>query len=456
MFTSTNPSDGTRVATHAEHEPAEVELRLQRAADTSAEWRRIPVAERAAALVRLGAAVERHADDHAALITREMGKPLAQARAELEKCAWACRHYAEHGERYLAPEQIETEAAASYVRHDPLGAVFAIMPWNFPFWQVFRFLAPTTVAGNVVLLKHAPTTMGCGEAVAALVDEAGFPDGVVQTLRITHDAAARVIADPRVHGVTFTGSTRGGRAIAELSGRSGKRAVLELGGSDAVIVLDDADVAAAARGAATSRLLNAGQSCIAAKRFVVQRAVAQEFTEAVRAIFEDTRVGDPLDPATDVGPLARDDLRAALASQVERSVAAGARMVVEGGAVDGPGFFYRPALLTDVHTRHAVGHEETFGPVAAISVVDDDSGAVALANDTEYGLAAGIWTADLARAERMAAHLDVGAVSINDAVRSDPRMPFGGVKASGYGRELGVHGIMEFTNAKSIWAAQPG
>jgi len=358
-FESVDPSTGGRIALHPAHTVQEVEQRLASAASAAASWRRVPVAQRAAAVGRLGELLARDRDRLALLLTSEMGKPIVQSRAELTKCAVGCAHYAAHSEEMLSPRPVATEATRSYVRFDPIGAVLAIMPWNFPFWQVIRMLAPVVAGGNVLLLKAAPTTMGTGEAVAELATEAGLPDGVVQTLRIAPDTIRDVIADDRVQGVSFTGSTRGGRAVASIAGAHGKRTVLELGGSDPFVVLDDADIARAAQTAVASRLINGGQSCVSAKRFVVMRSVAEEFTQALEAGIRAAVVGDPLDEHTAVGPMARDDLRGQLTDQVSRSVASGARLVVPGGAVDGPGFFYAPSMLTGVERRHAVGSRTT-------------------------------------------------------------------------------------------------
>ena len=451
-FTSIDPTTGDVLAVHAAHGTDEVEQRIALAQTAFFRWRAVPTEERGAAVGRLGELLERDFEALAALMTAEMGKPLEQARGEVRKCVLACAYYATHAAALLAPRDVTTDADHSFVRFDPIGPVLAIMPWNFPLWQVVRMLAPVVAGGNVLLLKHAPTTMGTGEAVAALALEAGMPDGVVQTLRIEPDVIRGVIADPRVRGVSFTGSTGGGRAVAALAGAVGKRTVLELGGSDPFVVLADADVERAASLAVASRLLNGGQSCVSAKRFVVERPVADAFTEAFAAGLRAAVVGDPRDPATTVGPLARDDLRQQLADQVARSVASGARTVVAGGVIDGPGFFFAPALLAGVTREHAVGGEETFGPVGAVLVADDEEHALTLANDTVYGLGGAVFTGDRERGERFAARLDAGVISVNDMVKSDPRLPFGGTKDSGHGRELGREGILEFVNVKSVWA----
>jgi succinate-semialdehyde dehydrogenase/glutarate-semialdehyde dehydrogenase len=385
-----------------------------------------------------------------------MGKPVRQGRAEIEKCAWACAHYADHAADMLAPQVVETDAARSYVRFDPLGVVLAIMPWNFPFWQVFRFAAPALAAGNVVLLKHAANVPRCAQEIERIVARAGVVEGGLQALLISRQVASELIAHPVVKAVTFTGSTRAGTEIAAKAGHALKKSVLELGGSDPFLVRGDADVAAAARAAAQARTQNAGQSCIAAKRFVVVHEVADAFVEAFRRALEGLRVGDPQREDTDVGPLAREDLLGTLEGQVQRSIEAGAKLVTGGHRLPGPGFFYTPTLLDAVRPGMAVADEETFGPVAAVMRVKDDAQAVEVANQSEYGLGASVWSRDDRAAEALAARIESGSVFVNGIVKSDPRLPFGGVKHSGYGRELSVQGLHEFVNVKSVWVGRAG
>jgi succinate-semialdehyde dehydrogenase/glutarate-semialdehyde dehydrogenase len=379
-----------------------------------------------------------------------MGKPLRDGIAEAQKCALACDHFAEHAATYLAPREVATDGSRSLVRFDPLGVVLAIMPWNFPYWQVFRFIAPHLMAGNAGVLKHAGNVTGCAFAIEQIVRDAGFPADLFRVLLIDHDEVARCIADPRIAAVTLTGSERGGRAVAEAAGRALKPAVLELGGSDAFIVLADADVDKAARVAAAARTINAGQSCICAKRFIVERPVQRRFEEILTAELGKLRLGDPLAPDTDLGPLARHDLRETLHQQVTTAIAEGARLVLGGTLPKGKGAFYPPTVLTEVRPGHRVAREETFGPVAAVLAVADAEEAVSVANGTTFGLGASVWTRDAAR---MIPRLEAGSVFVNGMVKSDPRLPFGGIKASGFGRELSEEGIKAFTNVKTVWIA---
>ncbi len=453
MLRAVNPADGSTVREVPPHDRAEVERRIARAWATFLEWRERPVSERAAALRAVALALERGVDRFARLMTEEMGKPLAQARAEVDKCAWVARHYADHAAAYLGPEPVATDARRSYVRFDPLGPLLAVMPWNFPFWQVYRAACPALAAGNVVLLKHASNVPGCALAIEASFLEAGLPEGAFATLLVGSAAVDAIIDDPRVCAVTLTGSDDAGAKVGARAGAALKKTVLELGGSDPFVVLEDADLALAAKTAAAARLINSGQSCIAAKRFIVVAAVLEPFLEAFAGHVARARVGDPLDPETEVGPLARADLRDALQRQVDAAVAAGARVVTGGRPLDGPGFFYAPTVLADVTPENVAASEETFGPVAAVLTARDEADALRLANASAFGLGGSVWTRDLARGERFAARLEVGAVFVNGMVKSDPRLPFGGVKRSGYGRELGLYGIREFVNQKTVVVA---
>ena len=452
MVTTINPATGEELETYDAHDSGEVTWMLARAWTTwQDDWRHASVDERIGVLGKAADVFESRREELAELATREMGKPIAEARAEVDKCAWLCRHYEEHAERYLAPEDVDTDARSSYVRYDPLGPILAVMPWNYPYWQVFRFAVPNIAAGNTALLSHSNNTTGVGLKCQEILQEAGLPEGAFQTLIVDHDALADVIADQRVRGVTLTGSDAAGRAVASTAGQHLKKTVLELGGSDACIVLDDADLDRAAEVAADSRLLNSGQSCIAAKRFIVMEDVYEPFLERFAAEFESRTVGDPMDEGTDIGPMARDDLRVSLHRQVQATLNQGAEVVTGGEPLDRDGFFYAPTVLRDVHPESTAASEETFGPVAAVMPAENEEVALALANSSRFGLGAAVWTEDRERGERLAGLLEAGCVFINELVKSDPRMPFGGVKDSGYGRELSWPGAREFTNVKTVW-----
>jgi len=448
---SIDPATEAILARFAAHTPAEVEAILAAADTAQRAWRERTFSERGPVLRRLAALLRERCLAYGRLITLEMGKPISEALAEIEKCAWACEFYAEAAAGFLGDEVVPTNASRSLVAYEPLGIVLAIMPWNYPFWQVLRFAAPAIMAGNAAVLKHASNVPQCALAVAEAFADAGFPRGLFGTLLLSGAAVEAVIRDPRIRAVTLTGSSVTGARVAALAGAALKKTVLELGGSDPFIVLADADIAAAATTAARARNQNTGQSCIAAKRFLVAEGVADEFETRLAAAVSALRVGDPQDPATQIGPLARADLRDTLEQQVRDSVGQGARVLTGGARRAGPGYFYTPTVLAGARDGMPVLEEETFGPVAAVRRVADADEAIAVANRSVYGLGAAIWTADVARGEAIARSIESGAVFINGMVASDPRLPFGGVKRSGYGRELGPFGIREFTNIQTIW-----
>ncbi len=456
---SINPATEEVLARFDPYSPEQVERAIAEAHATFLGWRATSFAERAAPMRALARHLRDRVDEYARLISVEMGKPITEARAEIEKCAWNCDYYAENAERFLADEIVKTNAARSLVAFEPLGVVLAVMPWNFPFWQVIRFAAPAVMAGNTAVLKHASNVPQCALAIEDAFRAAGFPAGTLRAVLVPGGGLDAVVADERVRAVTLTGSSQTGARIAELAGRALKKTVLELGGSDPFVVLDDADLDAAAATGARARSQNTGQSCIAAKRFIVTSKVAADFerrfADAIRALV----VGDPLDPGTRIGPLAREDLRDTLERQVRESVRMGARVVTGGKRVEGRGWFYEPTLLADVTDDMPAFSEETFGPVAALRRVRDVDEAIRVANDTPYGLGASLWTRDASLGKVVARRIEAGNVFVNGMVSSDPRLPFGGVKRSGYGRELGgAIGIREFVNVKTIWigpAQQP-
>jgi succinate-semialdehyde dehydrogenase/glutarate-semialdehyde dehydrogenase len=451
---SVNPTDGSLVREYAEATPGEAASALAAAARAFEGWRRTRFADRGSVLRRAAALLRQRRDELARLMALEMGKPVAQGRAEADKCARVCEHYAEHAERLLAPEEVRTDASKSYVAFEPLGPVLAVMPWNFPLWQVFRFAAPALMAGNVGLLKHASNVSGCALAIEDVLHAAGVPRDAFRTLLVPSSRVAALVEAPEVVAVTLTGSTPAGRAVAAKAGAFLKKTVLELGGSDPYVVLEDADLEAAAETCAAARLVNGGQSCIAAKRFVVVEPVLRRFEELLVERIRGRRVGDPLDEGVDVGPQARRDLRDELHRQVEASVDRGARVLLGCTVPEGPGAFYPPGVLTGVVPGMPAFDDELFGPVAAVVAARDEADAVRLANHTVFGLGAAVFTRDVERGERIARHeLAAGSCFVNAFVRSDPRLPFGGIRDSGYGRELGAFGIREFVNVKTVYVA---
>ena len=448
---STNPATGETVKTFDAHTAAQVEEKLALAETTFRAWRRTKFSERAKRLVAAAGVLEKRKDELARLMTLEMGKLRLAGIGEVEKCAAACRYYAENGERHLADEPVATDARRSLVRWQPLGPVLAVMPWNFPFWQVFRFAAPALMAGNVGLLKHASSVPQVALAIEDALLEAGFPRGAFQTLLVESGRVSAIVADPRVKAATLTGSEGAGKSLARVAGENLKKTVLELGGSDPFIVLPSADFDAAVETAVKARVQNAGQSCIAAKRFIVHESIAARFEAAFAKAMDALRTGDPSDDATELGPLASLQGRDEVAAQVEESVRLGAKVLAGGRKLDRPGFYYAATVLAQVPRKAPAWKDEIFGPVATVVRARDLDHAIELANDTPFGLGSCAFTRDEAEQARLCDELEAGQVFINGMVKSDPRLPFGGVKASGYGRELAREGIREFTNTKSVW-----
>ncbi len=450
-YQSTNPASGENVANFVTWTDIQLETALAQVSTATPAWAATPLDERCQLLHKLAEVVRAEKESLAQQVTLEMGKRIAESRAEVEKCAQGCEFYAEQASVFLADELIETDAGKSLVAYQPLGTVLAVMPWNFPLWQVFRFIAPTLAAGNTGLLKHASNVPQCALAIERLVREAGFPEGVFRTLMIDAHEVAGVIADPRIQAVTLTGSESAGRAVAAAAGKHLKKSVLELGGADAFVVLEDADLDLAVQQAVMSRFLNCGQSCIAAKRFIVVDAIADEFVarfvEAVRRLHP----GAPADEKTTLAPMARVDLRDELHGQVQASITAGAVALIGGELVAGPGAFYAATILDQVMPGTVAYEQELFGPVAAVMRVADEVEALAVANSSRFGLGGSVWTQDVARGEQFARQMQCGSAFVNGMVKSDPRLPFGGIKASGYGRELSQHGLREFVNVKTLW-----
>ena len=454
-----DPTTGEVLAEYPTFDDARIESTIAAAHAAAASWAATPLPKRLELLRALAETLRAGREEYAALMTREMGKPITEAAGEIEKSAVTAEYYVANATRILADEHVEIDGVRAWVGYEPLGVIYAVMPWNFPFWQVMRAAIPTLAAGNAMLLKHSPNVTGSALAIQQLIERAGFPPGLLTTLVVAEPdvprVSERIIADDRIAAVTLTGSNRAGAAVGAAAGRAVKKAVLELGGSDPFIVLDDADLDAAATAAVKARFHNTGQSCVCAKRFLVADAVAEEFT---RLFVDKTRalvVGDPSDPATQVGPMARGDLRAQLHDQVQRSIAQGATLLTGGEPVDGPGTYYQPTVLAGTRPGITAFDEETFGPVAAIATAGTDAELAALANASEYGLGLSIWTADADRAVRLARSISSGAVFVNAVVASDPRLPFGGTKRSGHGRELAAAGIREFTTIRTYWITTP-
>ncbi len=447
-----NPSTGKIVKSYPEHTPEETQAIIQMVHETYLDWKRTSFKDRSGLMKNAARILRENTQDYAELMAVEMGKPVRDGRAEVEKCAWVCDFYAEKAEEFLSSEIVLTEARKSFVAYRPIGIVLAVMPWNFPFWQVFRFAAPALMAGNAGVLKHASNVPGSALAIEDVFRKAGFPEHIFRSLLIGSRQVAAVIENPLVKAVTLTGSTPAGKAVASKAGEQLKKTVLELGGSDPYVVLEDADVVLAATTCATSRMINGGQSCIAAKRFIVVEAVREEFERLLLERMKTVVMGDPLKEETTLGPQAREDLRDELHAQVVKSIEKGAKVLIGGEIPDGPGAYYPATVLTDVKKGMPAYDEELFGPVAAIIPVKDETEAIQVANDTVFGLGSAVFTSDIKRGERIATEeLEAGSAFVNTYVKSDPRLPFGGVKESGYGRELAANGIREFVNIKTVY-----
>jgi len=448
---SINPANGQVLRTFEALSDSEIDMKIGRAHDTFCKYRSLPFAERARMMLKAADILESEKEALGRIMTTEMGKPLRAAVDEAVKCAWGCRYYAENAERFLADETVETAANRSYVRYQPLGPILAVMPWNFPFWQVFRFVAPALMAGNTGLLKHASNVPQCALMIEEILQRAGFPEGAFQTLLIGSDKVDRILADPRVVAATLTGSEGAGIQVGIAAAKRIKKVVLELGGSDPFIVMSSANLNEAVETAVKARIQNNGQSCIAAKRFIIAEQIADEFEHNFVKRMEALVLGDPLDEATNLGPLATADAVVSLDEDVQKTIKAGARLLTGGKPVDGPGYFYAPTVLTQIPKNSPAYSEELFGPVACIFRARNTDDAIRIANDTRFGLGASVWTNDKKEREQLINQIEAGMVFINGMVSSDPRLPFGGVKQSGHGRELSVYGIREFTNIKAVW-----
>ena len=450
-ITSVNPANGETLKSYNEMTPEEAASAVEHAHETWTSWRKTSFAQRGRLMTRAGVILRERKHELAKQMALEMGKPAKQGIAEAEKCAWVCDYYAANAEAHLAPDLIKTEGSQSYVAFEPLGVVLAVMPWNFPLWQVFRFAAPALMAGNAGVLKHSSNVPGCALVIEEIITQAGFPEGTFRTLLIGSRQVRAVIEHPRVRAVTLTGSTPAGKSVAAQAGASLKKTVLELGGSDPYVVLEDADLDLAVQTCVNSRLINSGQSCINAKRFIIVEPISAAFTDRYVAVMKSKKVGDPLLEGTDVGPLARHDLRDELHHQVLMSIKHGARLLLGGEIPSGSGAYYPPTVLADVTPGMPAYEDELFGPVAAIIRAKNEEDAVRIANDSVFGLGAAVFTQDLKRGERVARELEAGSTFVNALVASDPRLPFGGIKQSGYGRELGSYGIKEFVNVKTVY-----
>jgi len=448
---SINPYNGALIREYREHDEKEILEAIDASWQAFLKFREMDIRDKSSLMHNVAGVLKNEVDKYAEIITLEMGKTIRESRAEVEKCAWVSSYYADHAERFLSPEVAESDASQSYVRFDPIGPVLAVMPWNFPFWQVYRFAAPALMAGNTAVLKLASNVPGCSLAIENIFREAGFPKHVFQSILVPSSRVETIIRHKRIKAVTLTGSEPAGRSVASVAGDEIKKSVLELGGSDPFIVLEDADLEKCSRTAVQARMINAGQSCIAAKRFIVVQSVLEEFEKRQFDLISKLKTGNPMDENVDVGPLARPDLVEELDRLVQQSVQAGARLLFGGKPGNGKGSFYSPTLLTDVKKGMPVYEEETFGPVTAIIPAEDEYEAISIANDSNFGLSSSLWTNNIEKGKTLARQLETGAVFINGMSKSDPRLPFGGIKRSGYGRELSAYGIKEFVNIKSVW-----
>lgn len=448
IFQSINPYNLALIAEYEELSDQQIEAKLQTADEAYKHWSRTSFDNRSELMLNIANLLKNETDRYARTITAEMGKPIEQSRAEIEKCAWVCEYYAENAAKFLKDKHIKTDASESWVSYEPIGCVMAIMPWNYPFWQFFRYAAPTIMGGNVGILKHASNVFGCAKQMEEIFLEAEFPEGIFQNLTISSSKVAGILEDRRVKAVTLTGSEGAGSAVASTAGKNIKKSVLELGGSNAFVVLDDADIQKAIEVGHWARLQNTGQSCIAAKRFILQESIAEEFMEGFKAKFEELQVGDPTLEQTKIGPMARADLAEKLEGQMQKSIDKGAKVLVGGSRTDAK---FTPTILTNITKGMPAYGEELFGPVASVLTVKTDEEAVQLANDTNFGLGDTIFTSSMERAKKLIPHFEGGAVFVNELVKSDPRLPFGGTKISGYGRELSENGIMEFVNKKTVY-----